>query len=69
MQEIKAFRIHLKRLGYSQGSQNMLPTCIAEFLAQMEAQGITDLKQIESHHIQSHYNYLCERPNQRREGD
>lgn len=62
------FKNHLKRLGYSKGSQSMLPTCVAEFLHQLEEKNIYYLHEIEPIHIQQHYEYLTQRPNKRRTG-
>ena len=62
------FKIHLERLGYSKGSRHMLPSCVAEFLQQLEAKGIYQLRQVEPIHIQEHYEYLTERPNKRKPG-
>lgn len=62
------FKTHLKRLGYSKGSQSMLPACIAEFLQQLEEKHIYHLQEIESTHIGQHYEYLTQRPNRRRTG-
>jgi len=62
------FKIHLKRLGYSKGSQSMLPTCVAEFLSCLEEKNIYGLHEIEPIHIQEHYEYLTQRPNKRKPG-
>jgi integrase/recombinase XerD len=62
------FKIQLERLGYSKGSLNMLPACVAEFLQQLEAKGIYRIRDIEPQHIQEHYEYLTQRPNKRKPG-
>lgn len=62
------FKTYLKRLGYSQGSQSMLPTCVSEFLQQLKAKNIYQLYEIEPTNIQQHYEYLTQRPNKRRTG-
>ncbi len=62
------FKTYLKRLGYSKGSQRMLPTCVAEFLQQLEEKNIYHLQEIEPIHLQQHYEYLTQRPNKRRTG-
>ena len=64
----REFKNHLERLGYSKGSQSMLPACIAEFLGQIEEKNIYELHAIEPIHIQQHYEYLSQRPNKRRPG-
>lgn len=46
----------------------MLPTCVAEFLQQLEEKNIYQLQEIEPIHLQQHYEYLTQRPNQRRTG-
>jgi len=62
------FKTHLKRLGYSKGSQNMLPACVAEFLQQLEEKNINTLQAIKPIHIGQHYEYLTQRPNKRKPG-
>jgi len=62
------FKIHLERLGYSKGSRHMLPSCVAEFLQQLEAKGIYQLHQVDPVHIQEHYEYLTQRPHKRKPG-
>ena len=66
--KVEQFKTHLKRLGYSKGSQGMLPACVAEFLQQLEEKNIYNLQEIEPTHIQQHYEYLTQRPNKRRLG-
>lgn len=65
---VREFSRHLERLGYNQPSWESQPASLREFLHQMERQGITDIKDITPKHIQEHYNYLLERPNQQRGG-
>lgn len=62
------FKVYLKRLGYSKSSQSMLPTCVGEFLEELEKKEIYELWQIEPTHIQQHYEYLGQRPNKRKSG-
>ncbi len=62
------FKTHLKRLGYSKGSQSMLPVCVAEFLQQLEEKNIYHLQEIGPIHLQQHYEYLTQRPSKRRTG-
>ncbi len=62
------FKTHLERLGYSKSSQSMLPTCVAEFLSQLAQKDIYNLHEIQPPHIQAHYEYLTQRPNQRKPG-
>ena len=65
MQEVKQFRIHLERLGYSRTSINMLPSCVKEFL---ECQGHNQIENITSADIVRYHEYLKERPNKRTKG-
>jgi integrase/recombinase XerD len=58
------FRMHLERLGYSQSSVQMLPTCLKEFLEYTAKE--TD--KIQPADITHYYHYLQERPNKRRPG-
>jgi integrase/recombinase XerD len=65
---VAEFKRHLERLGYSRSSLGMLPACVSEFLEQLEEKAIYELWQITTEHIRQHYEYLGERPNQRRGG-
>ncbi|HBH49937.1 MAG TPA: hypothetical protein DDX98_14930 [Bacteroidales bacterium] len=67
--QIENFRNYLKALGLNEGSQNMLPSCVREFLNQIEKQGTQQIQNIRQSQIQSHYEYLQHRPNQRRIGN
>jgi integrase/recombinase XerD len=61
---VQDFSRHLSRLGYSKGSQAMLPACVAEFLAYTDKQ----LYGIGSADITRYHAYLQQRPNKRRCG-
>ena len=65
---VKNFADHLQRLGYSKGSQSMLPKCLQEFLYRQEQEDIYDLTELTSSDITDHHEYLQQRPNQRRPG-
>lgn len=67
--QIENFRAYLHAIGLNEGTQNMLPSCIREFLYQMEQQGIQQIQSIGQNQIQNHYEYLQHRPNQRRTGN
>ncbi|MBN2237116.1 MAG: tyrosine-type recombinase/integrase [Bacteroidales bacterium] len=67
--QIENFRAYLHAIGLNEGTQNMLPSCIREFLHQIEQQGINQLQNIQQNQIQNHYEYLQHRPNQRRTGN
>lgn len=62
------FKVYLRRLGYSKGSQSMLSTCVAEFLNQLKEKEIYNLPEISPLQIQQHYEYLTQRPNKRKPG-
>ncbi|MGJ5676861.1 MAG: tyrosine-type recombinase/integrase [Nostochopsis sp.] len=65
---IRNFADHLQRLGYSKGSQRMLPTCVQEFLYRQEQESIYDLTEVTNTDILDHHEYLQHRPNLRRAG-
>jgi len=61
---VQAFKTHLARLGYSPGSQSMLPACVAEFLQYTQRLPA----QIRAADITRYHEYLQQRPNRRRSG-
>ncbi len=65
---VRNFADHLQRLGYSKGSQRMLPKCVEEFLYKQEQEGLYDLRGLTSCEIADHHEYLQQRPNRRRPG-
>jgi integrase/recombinase XerD len=65
---VRNFADHLQRLGYSKGSQSMLPKCVQEFLYRQEQEQLYDLTELTSSDITEHHEYLQQRPNQRRPG-
>jgi integrase/recombinase XerD len=65
---VKNFADHLTRLGYSKGSQSMLPKCVQEFLYRQEQVELYDLTTITSTDITDHHEYLQQRPNLKRHG-
>lgn len=65
---VKNFAAHLQRLGYSAGSQRMLPKCVQEFLHRQEQESLYDLTAITSADILDYREYLQQRPNLRRPG-
>lgn len=64
MNEVQQFRSHLERLGYSQSSVRMLPSCVKEFLETTSK----PIHEIGPQDITTYYHYLQERPNRRRSG-
>ncbi|MBX2916274.1 MAG: tyrosine-type recombinase/integrase [Cyclobacteriaceae bacterium] len=65
---VKNFADHLQRLGYSKGSQSMLPKCVQEFLYKQEQEQLYDLTELTASDITDHHEYLQQRPNLRRPG-
>lgn len=63
-----AFEAYLKSEGYARGSLSMLPSCVREFLYQMEEHSVWRLDLIAPQDVQQHYEYLRKRPNARRGG-
>jgi integrase/recombinase XerD len=71
MQEVKNFKIHLERLGYSKTSIYMLPNCLKEFLEfirQRNGQTAKPILEIETKDITNYHEYLKERPNKNKAG-
>lgn len=62
---IQSFKNYLYQVGYSEGTQNMLPALVAEFIQQ---QHITDISYIGQQKVKSFYDYLQIRPLQKRSG-
>lgn len=64
----KDFDVFVIAKGYRQGKSQMLQSCVREFLFFIEIQGFTTIQQVKAPQIVSYYDYLRERPNQRRDG-
>jgi len=62
--EVKAFKIHLERLGYSRTSILMLPSCVNEFLEFTRK----PILEMEAKDITNYHEYLKERPRKRGSG-
>jgi integrase/recombinase XerD len=62
--EVKAFKTHLQRLGYSKTSINMLPSCVNNFLEFTTV----NTCQATSKHILVYHKHLQERPNKKGSG-
>jgi integrase/recombinase XerD len=62
---IASFKAWLYQLGYSEGTRNMLPACVREFLQQ---QRVTDIQCIEPRQISDFYTWLQTRPLKKRSG-
>jgi integrase/recombinase XerD len=54
--------------GYRQGVGNQIQSCVREFLFFIEDKGFTAVKDVKAPEIVAYYEYLRERPNQRRAG-
>lgn len=64
-QIVDSFKSYLSVLGYSRGTQSMLPACIREFLAYGQYSSIGEIQPVD---ISMFYEWLHERPLKRREG-
>jgi integrase/recombinase XerD len=62
---VLAFKNYLWQAGYSEGTQNMLPALVTEFLTH---QHIIDISYIEQQQVKSFYTYLPTRPLKVRSG-
>jgi integrase/recombinase XerD len=62
---VQSFKNYLWQAGYSEGTQNMLPALVTEFLQQ---QNIIDITYIEQIQVKSFYDYLPTRPLKIRSG-
>ena len=62
---IQAFAAWLYQVGYSEGTQNMLPTLVREFLRQQQ---ITDISNIRQAQVKRFYSWLQIRPLKKRSG-
>lgn len=62
---LSSFTDWLYQVGYSEGTQNMLPACVREFLQQ---QRITDISYIEPDQVRAFYAWLQTRPLKKRSG-
>ncbi len=62
---IASFKAWLYQLGYSEGTRNMLPACVREFLQQ---QRVTDIRDIEPGQVWDFYTWLPTRPLKKRSG-
>lgn len=54
--------------GYNRGKYCMYPSCVREFLYFIENLQIFNIKDVIAKDIVSYYEYLIQRPNQRKEG-
>lgn len=64
----QSFKEWLDVQGYAPSTVYSLPLHVRELLYYLEAQGVSQIKELKSKHIESHYQKLKERSNQRRGG-
>ncbi|HOA37558.1 MAG TPA: tyrosine-type recombinase/integrase [Flavihumibacter sp.] len=64
-QTIQSFGDWLYQLGYSEGTQHMLPALVREFITQQQ---LTDIRYVEQEKVKSFYTYLQTRPLKKRSG-
>mgnify|MGYP000671848539 CR=1 FL=1 len=65
---LEDFKQWLDILGYAQTTVYNLPIHLREFFNYLESRHIYQINHIQTDHVIDYYNYLKERPNQRREG-
>lgn len=65
---LKEFESYVKVRNYKQGKGTMNKGAVIEFLVWLEVNGVTNIKEVTSKEMVSYFEYLIERPNQRREG-
>lgn len=59
---LKEFSSYIQAMGYKPKSQKSIPSCLKEFLHQLEERRIVDIRSVERKDIQIHYEYLQNRP-------
>jgi integrase/recombinase XerD len=62
--QLEFFKEHLRRLGYSAGTQDRYSRCTRYFFLWLEARGILHARKIRAAHIVQYRSYEEERPNQ-----
>lgn len=65
---LKEFESYVNVRNYKQGKGTMNKGAVIEFLVWLEVNGVTNIKEVTSKEMVSYFEYLIERPNQRREG-
>ena len=65
---IQDFKQWLDILGYAESTVYNLPIHLQEFFNYLESKNINQLNHIQTNHVTDYYNYLKERPNQKRTG-
>jgi integrase/recombinase XerD len=64
----KEFNRFIITKNYGNGKNKMFQACVREFLFFLETKGFSTIQQIKASEIVAYYEYIRERPNQRREG-
>ncbi|OFY82831.1 MAG: hypothetical protein A3F72_01735 [Bacteroidetes bacterium RIFCSPLOWO2_12_FULL_35_15] len=64
----KEFNVFIQTKNYKQGKGKMIQACVREFLFFIETKGLITVLQIKASEIIGYYEYIRERPNQRKEG-
>ena len=64
----KEFDIFIQTKGYNRGRRAPYADYVKEFLFFMEQRGINTVQEVKANDVISYYEYLQERPNQKREG-
>jgi integrase/recombinase XerD len=62
---VNQFKTYLSQVGYSEGTKNMLPALVSEFLVQQQ---VTDIIYIRQQQVKAFYEWLHTRPLKRRRG-
>jgi integrase/recombinase XerD len=59
----KAYKKYLMQSGYSEGTQERYSGCLKYFFVWLEAQGVSEVQQLNEEHIKNYRSYEEERPN------
>jgi site-specific recombinase XerD len=64
----REFADFIRLKGYSRGKNTSYPSNVREFLFFIENRGVTEINKVVAFDVVQYYEYIRERPNQRREG-
>lgn len=62
------FSQNVRVRGYARGKNTQYPACVREFLFFIENRDLVDIEEVKAVDVMAYYEYIRERPNQRREG-
>ncbi len=62
------FKVFISAKNYTTNTSSNILACIREFLFFIETKGFVTIQQVKSSEVISYYEYIIERPNQRRDG-